>query len=233
MKSSLGRLRSLLRLALPTALALLLAGCPGSTSVTVDANATTMTGSDKVSTENRPLGAFSKLDVAGAASVDLEIGTATSLAITTDDNLLPLIETKVDGGTLHIRPTQNYHSNLGVKVTITTPTLEGIDLSGAVDLQARGLDTPTLALNISGVGHANLAGKTNSFAAQLSGAAAIDTDNLAAQNVKIDISGTGAAKVCATASLDATISGAGSVHYSGHPAQVKKSVSGVGSIQEE
>jgi len=258
MKFPCASFRPLHRLALPTALALLLAGCPGSTSVTThtessaDGATTTIVtsgvsysyssgfstspavaGSGKSATENRPIAAFSKIKVEGAVVIDAALGPATVLTITTDDNLLPIFETKIEGDTLHIHPTSNYNTKLGVRVKITTPTLNAVTAAGACNVQAHDLDTPTFALDISGTSSAQLAGKAETLQIQISGAGNLKATDFPAQNVKIDISGTGAAKVCATAALDATISGAGSVRYSGHPAQVKKNVSGVGSIQEE
>jgi hypothetical protein len=214
-------------------LALLAAGCPVYTRVTVDGGWASLTGSGQTATENRTVGAFSKIEVSGAATLDVEIGNITTLAVATDDNVLPLIETKVEGDTLHIRPVKNYRSTLGVKVKITTPALEGVTTSGACDISARGLEAKAFALDISGAGNAHLAGKTAVFAVHLSGAGNIEAADLAAENVEVEISGAGHAVVCATASLDASVSGVGAVRYTGHPAEVKKNVSGFGSITAE
>ena len=63
-----------------------------------------------------------------------------------------------------------------------------------------------------------------------SGAANIDTLALEAQDVTVDLSGAGAARVHAVQNLQVDVSGAGSVSYKGEP-QVRKQVSGVGSVQ--
>jgi hypothetical protein len=203
--------------------AMLAAGC--------SFNSNAVVGSDKPATENRPVGVFSKIKVEGAESLDVEIGNTTAVTVTTDDNLLPLVETRIEGDTLRISSVRDYRTKLGVKIKITTPALEGVVISGACDMQARDLDAKDFALDISGAGSAHLAGKTVALEINISGVGSIDTSGLPAQKVKVDISGTGRAVVCATESLDATVTGAGSVSYTGHPAQVRKNVSGVGSIE--
>ncbi len=242
MKSSPAVLPAFIRCSPLLLAALLAAGCPGytsfssssgSTTVTVDQGGPTIAGSGQTATESRAVGAFSKIDVGGLSTMDIEIGNATTLAVTTDDNVLPAIETKVEGDTLHIRPVKNYRTTLGVKVKITTPALEGVKVSGACALTAHGLDAKAFALDVSGASSADLAGKTGSLDIQLSGAGNIKAADLTAQNVKVEISGAAHAAVCATESLDASVSGAGAVSYTGHPAQVKQNVSGVGWIKAE
>jgi hypothetical protein len=49
----------------------------------------------------------------------------------------------------------------------------------------------------------------------------------------IDIGGTGSARLNATRSVDARITGTGSLDVHGHPAQVKKTVTGVGAVHIE
>ena len=46
----------------------------------------------------------------------------------------------------------------------------------------------------------------------------------------MDVSGSGNARVYASGSLNATISGSGNVGYSGNPANVEKDISGSGEI---
>ena len=232
--------------------AALLAGCPvyskvtTSTSTGASVMVTTdsltaliwpgpamVTGSAKPATETRAVGAFSKIKVDGDEDVEVGIGPATAVTVTTDDNVLPAIETTVEGDTLHIRPRQSFRSTLGVKIKITTPALESVDVSGACDLRTNGLDAAAFALDISGCAHAHLDGKSAALDVRLSGAGGVEASALTAKRVKIDVSGVANAEVCATESLDATISGVGVVHYRGNPPEVSKNVSGIGSIQEE
>jgi len=201
-----------------------LAGCLMSTGVQ---------GSGKATTEDRTVGAFSSISVEGAASVDVEIGANTSVTITTDDNLQPLILTQVENTTLRIYSHETYNTSVGVNVKITTPTLDGVSVSGACSVHAVGLDSKHFALSMSGAGSAKLMGQADALAVNLSGAGSVEAGDLKAKDVQVEISGVGSAVVYASQSLSAAVSGAGSVRYKGNPAKVQKTVSGVGSISSE
>jgi hypothetical protein len=211
-------------LALLLAVSLLLTGCPAFSGAP---------GSGNAVTEKRPVSAFSRVDLIGAAEVEVSLGPVQSVEVTLDDNLLPLIETTVEGGTLRITSTKSYNSSLGLKVKIVVPSLEGFAVSGAANLHAVGLDAKVFSLNISGAGNADLQGGVDLLEVRLSGAGKIRAYDLAAKQVTLNLSGAGDAQVSATESLDATVSGAGSVRYRGHPAQVRQNVSGAGSIQAD
>lgn len=203
--------------------ALFMVGCPFSGQ----------SGSRHAVTEARAVGAFSRVELSGSADVEVSIGPAQSVEVTIDDNLLSIIETKVDSGTLRIDSTKSYNSALGLKVKIVTPSLEGFAVSGAVNLHAIGLAGKAFSLELSGASAANLQGSVEVLAVDVSGAAKIHAFDLAAKQVKLELSGAGNAEVNATESIDATVSGAGNVRFRGHPAQVHKNVSGVGSIVAE
>jgi len=190
-------------------------------------------GSGHATTEARALGPFSHIELSGSADVEVSVGPVQSVEITIDDNLLPIIETKVDGDTLRIGSTKNYDSSLGLKVKIVAPSVEGFAVSGAVNLHAVGLAAKTFSLNISGAGNADLQGSVDALEVEVSGAAKIHAFDLAAKSVKLELSGAGNAQVTATESLNATVSGAGDVRYRGHPAKVSQDVSGAGTVVAE
>ncbi len=221
MKFSITPLSWLFRFGVVGLAVLGMAGCPMSSGIQ---------GSGKEATENRTVGTFSRISVEGSATLDTEIGANTTVVVTIDDNLLPLIQTKVEGDTLHIYSKESYNTSRGLKVKITTPTLDGVAVSGACNIHAVGLDSKNFELNISGAGDAHLTGKAEALAIQLSGAGSVEASQLVAKNVQVVISGAASAEVYASQSLDATVSGTGSVQYKGNPPTVRKNVSGVGSI---
>src|SRR5579885_1637946 len=92
-------------------------------------------GSGKEATEHRTVTAFSKIDMRGAYDVQVNVGPATGVTITGDDNLLKLVETTVKDATLVLSTKKNVHpSKNGLKVSITTPDLSSFSLSGAGDV---------------------------------------------------------------------------------------------------
>src|SRR5215210_8916796 len=63
-------------------------------------------GSGKEARETREIGNFTELDLRGVGSVEVAIGNPRPLVISGDDNILPMIETKVTDGRLTIRSTR-------------------------------------------------------------------------------------------------------------------------------
>ncbi len=64
----------------------------------------------------------------------------------------------------------------------------------------------------------------------VSGTGTAQFTRLAAKDVRAVVSGSGSIFVTATSSLDASVSGVGSILYSGNPHHVAKRVTGTGTI---
>ena len=76
-------------------LTIVLAGCD-------IASGPSLRGSGVAKTETRAVGDFSEIEVANAIRLDATVGPATSLVLTTDDNILPHVKTVVSGERLRI-----------------------------------------------------------------------------------------------------------------------------------
>src|SRR5438874_537424 len=63
---------------------------------------TTVQGSGTRASETRQVDPFSAVDSVGAEDVTITIGAQQSITVEADDNILPLIETKVSNGRLRI-----------------------------------------------------------------------------------------------------------------------------------
>ncbi len=207
-------------------------------TVTVNGSTTTfggkmITGSGKLQTEKRDLTGFTAIESTGAADVEASIGPATSVTVTTDDNVLPAIETKLDGQTLRIGTNQSYTTKLGVKVKITAPALAAVTLSGSGSASVNGLTNTKFRADLSGSGGASLTGTVSQVDLHLVGSGSVSAPSLVAKSVRVEVTGSGSAAVSATDSLEATVTGSGSITYGGHPASVSKTVTGSGSIHAE
>ena len=62
--------------------------------------------------------------------VSIQIGPTASVEVQAQQNLLPIIETTVDGGTLRIRGKSEFTASSTPQVVIVTPTLDVISMSG-------------------------------------------------------------------------------------------------------
>jgi hypothetical protein len=203
------------------ALFLVVAGCGGST-----------TGSGHVVTTSRAVSRFSSIDLTGAATIWIAVGRTTSLTIAGDDNVVPLIRTEVRDGVLVISSKHGYSTNHRLDVVVATPTLTGFALRGAGTVTASGIRAPAFSLDLEGAGTVALKGIVGKLDASISGSGSALLGNLVAKDAHVTLSGTGSTHVHVTGTLDATVSGVGTILYSGHPAHVQARVSGVGSITE-
>ena len=182
-------------------------------------------------TENRPISDFSGLEVSGAYQIKWSSGKS-ALTISTDQNLLPLITTSVTGNnTLRIDSKENLRPTKGITINLSSASLTDVKLNGAVSLAASNLSGADLKLESNGASSISVAGSVTNLEATLSGACKLDAKSLQTQTAKVSLNGASYADVTVTETLNASISGAGGLTYSGNPKSVEKSVAGVGRIQ--
>jgi hypothetical protein len=155
-----------------------------------------------------------------------------SFSLTTDENLIPEIVTTMDGNRLKIETRSgNLVPTDGIKIVITSPGLNGADLSGALEFHASTLSGTTFALQTSGAVKSTLSGKVDRLLASLTGASKLDAAELLTNDVELSVTGAGEANVTASNLLRAAITGAGKVRYGGKPKTVEKQVLGAGEIE--
>jgi hypothetical protein len=192
-------------------------------------------GSGNVISESRDISGVTSVDLDGSADVDIAFGESESLVIEAEDNIIPLIETKVENGKLTVgtRSNTSYTSTKGIKVHVTLISLEAVSLSGSGNITIHNLQGDTLKAELDGSGNINLNGTVNSVEMSLGGSGKINAEQLKADSVKVVVDGSGDARVYASEQLNADLSGSGSIRYSGNPANVNKNDSGSGSITGE
>jgi hypothetical protein len=221
-------------------LAFLLAGCGKSVS-----------GSGQIKTTTSQVSGAASVKFFGIGQLLISQGDSDSLSITTDDNLLPLLGSRLEGEILtldqksgeHLKPTK------GIEYGPKLKALEALDWSGAGKVAISDLKVPRLVVLAAGAGEIQLtnvqvddlildlggavqvvaAGQVKNLTVQGSGAGSLDAKSLGAENATVKLSGTGNVTVNATATLDASVSGVGSITYSGTP-KVTQSITGVGKI---
>ena len=186
-------------------------------------------GNGTIKTEQRPVGPFTRIEAGGFYDIQWQPGSP-SFSLTTDENLLSHIETRMNGSVLKIETHGQIAPTHGVTVVITSPSLTGAELSGALKLKATQLSGDRFALDTSGATRVALAGRANRLIASLTGASKLNAETLETQDVEISVTGAGKADVNATNSLRAAITGAGRVSYGGNPKSVEKKITGAGKI---
>src|SRR5205809_2833546 len=124
----------------------LLSGC-GSHSATSRSTSTATSGTEGsgvLASEHRTVADFTRVDLAGTSKVIVRVGAPKSVVVRGDDNLLPLITTKVSDGTLVVAESGSFNSQRGVEVDVAIPSLSGVTLSGTGDLTATGVHADRL-----------------------------------------------------------------------------------------
>lgn len=107
-----------------------------------------------------------------------------------------------------------------------------ISIEGSGDVEASGIDADAVTVSIGGSGDIELSGATTALRASIEGSGDIDADDLSAVDATTSIDGSGEIRVHATGTLDASISGSGTVTYSGG-AKVTSSIDGSGEIVQD
>jgi hypothetical protein len=208
-------------------------------------------GNGNVKTENRDVSSFDEIKVGGAFNVLLIQGGKEALKVEADENLLPIIETRVSGGTLIITTKEDIRNAKSLNLYITFRDLSKLNISGACEVKSEGtLEFETLKFKASGASEIKMAltadrllgdysgaseitfsGRARDVELDLSGASELKAYDLQTENMRLDISGAGDAKVHATKTLKVEASGAASVRYEGNPS-VDQRVSGAGDVRK-
>lgn len=187
-------------------------------------------GSGTVESEQRDVGPFTRIDLTGSPDVDVRVGEPLEVIVETDDNLLPLIETRVEGDTLHVGSTKSYSTRKGVVIRVRVPSLESVSVQGSGDITATGVAGESFEAEVTGSGDIVARGTVRSVRATISGSGDIDLSDLRAEDAAVTVRGSGDIEVYATGELDASVVGSGDIRYRGDPSDVRREVTGSGDI---
>lgn len=184
--------------------------------------------------ENRPVNGFTSIDFQSTGDVSITMGEVDSVVIEADENILPLLKTEVIGCQLIISETANpqISDKSPIHYLIMMKNLVGASMSGTGDIIIDGLDTDQVKFDLSGTGTITAYGKVRTLIASLPGMGFIVCIGLEADTVIAHHSGTGEIFVRAERNLDANISGVGAINYYGDSANIIKTVTGYGKINQ-
>jgi hypothetical protein len=212
-------------------------------------------GSGHITTENRNVSGFNRIDVSGAIDVYIKQDSTTSVKVEADDNILEYIVVNTSGSTLEIHTENNirlkpshkikvYVSNPEYKELqvsgassirseneITSPDVLHVDMSGASEGRLE-VNAPKISVNLSGASNANIKGKTKDFEGGASGASEIRGFDLLSENADVDASGASSIEIYASVKIAGQASGASSVNYKGN-AQATVEKSGASSVNKK
>lgn len=189
-------------------------------------------GSGKLKGEDRKVGNFTSIVSAGSANCEVTVGSGPAVRVSADDNILPLVKTYVEKDTLIIECKGSFSTQHPIRVTISVPNLEAFATRGAGDSEIKGVRGKAFSAEISGSGNIKGTGQADNLSLAIKGSGDMDFLNLKARDASASISGSGDIRLFATGNLSAAIRGSGNISYAGKPANVSKSISGSGDIDE-
>jgi hypothetical protein len=194
--------------------------------------AATLTGSGRALSEARAVAGYTGIALSIPGRVEVVQGATEGIRVTADDNVLPEIESVVEGGILKLRFRQRFTSvnNARIRVIVNAKTIESLAVAGSGDIHAPALTARRLAINVSGSGDVKLAGRAEALDVSIAGSGDLDAGKLDTQRATVSIAGSGDVVVWARQALKVSVAGSGDIRYYGDPA-VDKHVVGSGSVR--
>ncbi|HEY6913914.1 MAG TPA: head GIN domain-containing protein, partial [Paludibacter sp.] len=203
----------------------------------------TWSGKDSPETDEvRTAEPFSAIEVSGNIELTLDSDTTKQITVTTQQDYLPNVITKVENGVLHIYA-EKIFLNRTVKVHVPADSVRSIKATGAckvttassmatpefdlrltgacqadMDLQVAGL----CKIDLTGASQANLSGTCSELKVDGTGACQLEAHDLISKTADVRVSGASQAEVYASERLDATATGASQVDCKGSPKNVNK-----------
>lgn len=211
-------------------------------------------GNGNVTTSTRNPGDFHRVEQKGSFDLVLKTGEVASVQIEAEENIAAHIETTVSGGTLEIRTEEGFRLSPShdIRIVVTAPAFDGVASFGSGNTTSEGMISDSTGIKVStsgsgditlqvqapevhaesyGSGNIQLSGQTRDFSLETAGSGDLAADGLQAENVTIEINGSGSAKVNASKSLDVSVRGSGDVSYKGNPS-LKTDIKGSGSLHK-
>ncbi|WP_026999544.1 head GIN domain-containing protein [Eisenibacter elegans] len=205
--------------------------------------------------EERQLSSFTKTHISSALSVVLQKGSQTSARIeVSDPSYLPEIITQVENNVLKVyvdTKRRNWNGKIMVYITYTQEQ-EQIKVSGASTLKATdALKNPNLTLDVSGAStfkatiqakrlqcnvigasHVVIEGSAQELTLDAAGASSIKAASLQVDKAKLQIAGASSVGLNIKEDLEANVSGASTLRYSGNPPRNVQNVTGASSSKQ-
>ncbi len=189
-------------------------------------------GSGLIKQESRQISTFKQLTITVPATVIFNNNSATLLAITADDNILPLIKSSVDGDHLRIETTGSFNTQHKLKITLGTKQLQQLHLHSTIDLTLNQLQGERFTLSAEGQSNVTANGTIDNLVITLSGSHKLNFKTLQSNQVLLTTEGSNDVTLDAQQSLVMNLSGIATIRYLGKPHTINKQVFGIANIME-
>jgi hypothetical protein len=119
-----------------------------------------------------------------------------------------------------------------LKIVMTAPDIRRFDLSGSQNLVVEDYRQERLELDISGSAHVSAKGSAKLVVLDIAGSGDADLEQVVTDDARIDISGSGSAKVGPKKSARIDVSGDGEVTLTSKPDKLTTDISGSGHVSQ-
>jgi hypothetical protein len=221
--------------------------------IAAPAFAETVKGNGVIRDQARSVSGFSAVGLGIPAKVEVRLGTTEGITVQADENLLPLIETSVNGRSLEIKPVRKNLSleSKSIRIVVQAKQIEQLDVGGSGSISSDAIKGSKLQLNIGGSGAVEVkradierisvaiggsgsarigGGAAKLLHVSIGGSGDANAAGLVADQAEISVAGSGDAQVAARNALTVTIAGSGNITYWGDAA-VTQTVVGSGRVK--
>lgn len=193
-------------------------------------------GSGVVKDASRAVEKFSRLMLALPATVTVVQGPTESLTISTDDNLLSLVSTRVEGDELIIEGDKNrgFSTKEGIKIRLTVKSLNGIKINGSGDVIGDQFQSDKFDIQIAGSGDVKFKSiRADQFTIGIKGSGDVAVDALTSKSVDASIHGSGDIKLPSlqAAQVNISVNGSGDVFAAGNAEKIDIEIMGSGDVR--
>lgn len=224
-------------------------------SATFAQSCTQVSGKGPVVKSTREASGFTKVQSNISGNVYVKTGSGFSVEVEGNQNILDILETKVDGGVLKIqlKPNTSVYDYKTLNVYVTAPVYDGLVVNGSGNLIADGaLSGNSIDLAVNGSGDLNVktlnyhqleaavsgsgdikvdGGSADEVSLSVVGSGDLNAAALQARESKAEVTGSGDITCQASGTLAAKIVGSGDIRYKGNPS-VSSKVVGSGDVSK-
>ena len=187
-------------------------------------------GAGPIVSQTLDLSTLTGFDFQVGGEVTAVPGATQRVVVHSQQNVIDLLNRDVLNGIWDIGFTQCVRNIGELRVEITLPELNSVELSGGgtidAETQARTIDTI-----LSGAGVVTLSGEATSQEVTLSGSGTVEAFDLTTEETTVLLSGQGAVNVTASAQLNVDLTGSGVVSYRGDP-ELDVRITGAGRVED-
>jgi hypothetical protein len=197
----------------------------------VSTDASAASAADK--TETRQPGKFSGIDLRAPADVVVSIGANPSITVSGPADVVPLLITSIHDDVLTIELKEHVMLTKALKVVITSPSLQAVNLAGSGSMTASGINSDSLDLNVSGSGSIVASGQVKTVNVAIHGSGGVDVHAVHANALNASVHGSGDLHGYASNAAIVDLAGSGDVRISGKPSTKIVHRSGSGDVSFE